>query len=132
MEDSQGNELMDRLNGWQRLWILLKWLAAISAFVLVPQYVPIPDFNDPASPHPTNGQMAFAMLVVALFAGTAMFMLLSALEWVYRGFRPAANDLMEANHAHTLPYGPELGKTPVAALGQHQPSRDDPTRPRGS
>lgn len=123
---------MDRLNGWQRLWILFKWLMAIAAFVLVPQYVPTPDFNDPASPHPTNGQMALGYLFIALFAGTAIFSFLSALEWVYRGFRPVANDPMEAGQADTLLHDPEPLQTPVAALELHQPNPDDPTHPRSS
>lgn len=123
---------MAPLSGWQRLWILFKWLAAIAAFVLVPQYVPAPDLSNPAGSHPTNGQLAFAYLFIALFAGTAMFFFLSALEWVYRGFRPVANDPMEAGQGHTSPYEPEAQQTPVAALELHQPSPDDPTRPRSS
>lgn len=79
---------MNNLNGWQRLWALVKVLASI--------YVGLWGANEfwqnmPETVNgvqPTPGQRVFgAAFVVAVFGGVT-FVFLYALEWVYRGFRP--------------------------------------------
>jgi len=76
------------MDGWQRLWILTKWLASIPvALWAVSEFAEaLP--NTPAGPSLEPGQVLIGMIFVALVAGGAVFGFLSALEWVYRGFRP--------------------------------------------
>jgi len=74
--------------GWRRLWELLKSLTAIAVGVFcaneVAQTLPVPT----ADSSPTAGQVLTGLAIVAVIAGGLVFGFLSALEWVYRGFRP--------------------------------------------
>ena len=123
---------MDRLSKGQRLWRVVKWVAAIGTGLLAVEIAPPITVNSSTASLPTGGQIAFFKMLGAVVSGTAIFLCLGALEWVYRGFRPVANDPMEAGQAHTSPYGPEAQQTPVAALELRQPKPDDPTHPQSS
>lgn len=73
--------------GWRRLWELVKWLASIgvgvACFITL-----IPKNPLPTESAPSAGQILIGVLIASGIAGGATFGLLSALEWVYRGFRP--------------------------------------------
>ena len=73
--------------GWRRLWELVKWLASIgvgiACFITL-----IPKNPLPAESAPSAGQILIGVLIASGIAGGATFGLLSAFEWVYRGFRP--------------------------------------------
>lgn len=76
------------MNGWQRLWELMKCLAALTAaFWCVTSYsksVPWPsDLSSPAA-----NPIIIGMFLAAVIGGGVTYGTLSSLEWVYRGFRP--------------------------------------------
>lgn len=106
-----------RLNGWQRLWVLVKVLASI--------YVGLWGANEfwqnmPETVNgvqPTPGQRVFgATFVVAVFGGVT-FAILHALEWVYRGFRPLPTVPKAEPPAPSEPV-PEPTPKPLPALPQ--------------
>lgn len=66
-------------------------MAAIGGGLLAFQFIPYPDFKNVAGPNPTDDQIFVVLLLISLFAGTAIFFFLNALEWVYRGFRPLSS-----------------------------------------
>lgn len=74
------------MNGWQRLWELVKCLAAIAAAIWgvtsYAQAVPWPA-NTPADISRVTG-----MFLTAVIGGGIAYGALTAIEWVYRGFRP--------------------------------------------
>lgn len=76
------------MNGWQRLWELTKWLAAIAAAIwCVMEFTAVmPAPSDPSSP--AASQVAIGIFLVAIIGGGIAYGALHALEWVYRGFRP--------------------------------------------
>lgn len=112
------------LNGWQRLWELAKWLITIAVGVwcftaLIPTTVPAADAV------PSVGQIVTVVLFVTGLASAATFGFLSALEWVYRGFRPLPTAPTEADQPPPLGV-PEASPEPLLALG-HQEIQQSPS-----
>lgn len=72
--------------GWRRLWVLIKCLQSAWAGVWS-ACSGAPDFATEAKKIPIfNDQYVFGLLVMAALPGGAVFILLHAFEWVYRGF----------------------------------------------
>lgn len=79
--------------GWRRLWVLIKFLLSVGAGVWS-VYSGAPDFAAEAKRIPlSNDQYVFGLLVMAVLPGGAVFILLHAFEWVFRGFRPLPDAL---------------------------------------
>lgn len=76
------------MNGWQRLWELTKWLAAIAAAIwcVMSFTAAMPAPSDPLSP--AASQIVIGIFLVAVIGGGITYGALHSLEWVYRGFRP--------------------------------------------
>lgn len=74
---------MESLNGWQRLWVVFKVSLAIAAGLYSIEF-----FGEIASRDSKLVDSMGAVLLAGVIAGFLMYGALSALEWVYRGFRP--------------------------------------------
>lgn len=72
------------MDGWQRLWVLVKWLAAIAAGIYSGGMLHQASLISPEA----EKNLGIGLLLGAVLAGMIVFLFLSALEWVYRGFRP--------------------------------------------
>lgn len=110
--------------GWRRLWELVKWLASIGVGITC-FIVLIPKNPLPAEAAPSAGQILIGVLIASGIAGSATFILLSALEWVYRGFRPLPTAPTEADQPPPLGV-PEASPEPRLALG-HQETQQNPS-----
>lgn len=114
--------------GWRRLWELVKWLVSIGIGLFMAFYViemlqaVVPE---PSTSQPTPGQIVSGGLVAGGIIGLCTFGLLSAVEWVYRGFRPSHIAPTEADQPP--PQGePEASPEPRLALG-HQETQQRPS-----
>jgi hypothetical protein len=77
-----------RLNGRQRLWILVSSLISIGGGIwgsVAILSVPIP--TGPGAPHPSAEQFAIGAFLLACLIGMGIYLLLVTLEWVYQGCR---------------------------------------------
>jgi peptidoglycan biosynthesis protein MviN/MurJ (putative lipid II flippase) len=74
------------MNGWQRLWELVKCVVAIAAAIwcVMSYSTAMPWPNDTLA----DINRVSAMFLVAVIGGGIPYGALSALEWVCRGFRP--------------------------------------------
>lgn len=81
-------DLVMYAEGWRRLWELTKWLTSIGIGFWIASSSALDIQTQAAKAGATPGQVLFGLLFVAAVPGATTFALLSALEWVYRGFRP--------------------------------------------
>lgn len=74
------------MNGWERLWELVKCLVALAAAIWcvtsLVQAVPWP------ADKPADVTRVTAIFLTAVIGGGIPYGALSWLEWIYRGFRP--------------------------------------------
>lgn len=89
---------MDDLNGWQRLWLLAKWLTAIGVGLIAANAMAETLPSVQSGNRPSPGQILIGLGLGGVIAGGIAFSMLHALEWVYRGFRPLVATPMEAVH----------------------------------
>jgi hypothetical protein len=119
-------------DGWQRLWVLFKWLTAIAAGLYAAQAMLGSIPTGEGAPHPTAGQTLIGLGLAGTITGGIAFSALHALEWVYRGFRPLPNaptevapvPLVESSEAGTdlplaLPHQ-AIQKSPSESLAPSQ------------
>lgn len=108
--------------GWRRLWNLLKWLTAIG-IGLWSVYNSVPVLDAQAAKTPvTPGQMMIGVIFLAAVPGAITFGFLSALEWVYRGFRPLPATPSVAKPLEAVKAAPVLEPAtalPRPSLGQN-------------
>ena len=116
---------MDDPNGWQRLWVLVKWLISIAVGLYAAQAMIGTIPTGEGAPHPTAGQVLVGLGLAGAIAGGIAFSALHALEWVYRGFRPLATGPTEAAPV-PLVEASEGGKESPLAL-PHQAIQQSPS-----
>lgn len=112
--------------GWRRLWELLKWTAAIATGLFV-SFKLIQ--TSPHVPEAGNNQLGIGIFLGGVLAGLAVYGMLHAFEWVYRGFRPLP--VSPTGEAHPDPQA-EPSDTPpttVEAL-EHHPALPHPDSQR--
>ena len=108
--------------GWRRLWELVKWLTSIAAglYTAFTLFEAAPQVGADKA---TN--LLVGVLLVSGVIGGATGLLLHALEWVYRGFRPLPIAPTETDQPP--PAGePEASQEPCLALG-HQETQQSPS-----
>jgi len=76
------------MEGWRRLWVFVKWCVSIAAGIYSAG-------NLAAVAPPATNDSGFPVFMGAALAGLITFGFLSALEWVYRGFRPLVSPTAE-------------------------------------
>lgn len=108
--------------GWRRLWELTKWVVSIAVGLwcanAFAQTLPPPS-NDST---PTAGQIVVGLLLAGGITGGSTFGFLSALEWVYRGFRP----LPTAPTEETPPLVLNTPESAQAPLPEQRPALPHP------
>jgi hypothetical protein len=108
---------LDQLDGWQRLWVFFKWITTLGvAFYCMTSVPSLP--GTPGEAPPTAGTILLGLLIAGGVCGVAVYLFLSALEWVYRGFRPLptnatniASSLITEQHQVTIQRGQKQVKT---------------------
>lgn len=74
------------MNGWQRLWVLVKCTAAITGAIwCVTSYSTVMPWPEDTL---ADINRVTAMFLVAVIGGGIPYGVLSSVEWVCRGFRP--------------------------------------------
>lgn len=116
---------MDDLSGWQRLWVLVKWLISIAVglYAAYGLLAVLPAEEPTSTTHAQ--QIGIGLFLTAIVSGTLANLGLGGLEWVYRGFRPLAKPPTEAAPA-PLVKASEGGKESPLAL-PHQAIQQSPS-----
>jgi hypothetical protein len=104
---------MDDLNGWQRLWVMTKGGAGIAAGIYSGNKI-----GEVAMRDPKLADSGMSVLMAALIAGFLVYGAFSALEWVYRGFRPLATTPTEAAPAPLAEASEDGTESPLALAHQ--------------
>ena len=108
--------------GWRRLWQLLKSLTAISAGLYCVSVIALSLPTPTADSSPTAGQTLFGLIVIGGIVGGIVFGFLHALEWAYRGFRPAPVSRVEEQNAEKVEPVPEHPQDPAQRLTLPSPA----------
>lgn len=121
------------MNGWQRLWEIAKVLASIAGagWVVMMLVSTLPLLS--AESTPSDAQIATGFFLSAVVGGGVVYLALSALQWLWEGFRPKPTSPTEEaqplaldttqTKAETLEHHPALPHPDSQRMNERQQQR---------